>query len=70
MNNYSLSLCDFGLSQFYPQNFNCHILIPLKVWIKKNCFSSLQINKFCILWTNFQLQLCHFFIRERNFTLT
>ena len=35
MNNYSLSLCDFGLSQFYPQNFNCYILIPIKVWIKK-----------------------------------
>ena len=48
MNNYSLSLCDFGLPQFYPQNFNCYILIPIKVWIKKKSYSSFQINKFCI----------------------
>ena len=68
MNNYSLSLCDFGLSQFYPQNFNCYILIPIKVWIKKK--KVIVLFKLTNFVLNFQLQLFHFFIiRDKNFIL-
>ena len=70
MNNYSLSLCDFGLSQFYPQSINCYILIPIIVWIKIKSYSSFQINKFCIKLSITIFSFLFYFIGDRNFTLT
>lgn len=67
MNNYSLSLCNFGLSQFYPQNLNCYILIPF--WIKKIVIVLFKLTNFAFCGQTFNY-INFFFTGDIKFTLT